>query len=213
MNPASSITDRPLVAGSGAISVRLAALAGRASRRPRGRAARRSRASSPTSSRASSAARVRWRWITSQAYISVNVDDAEQQREQHQAVELDVAVGPEHARLLVEAAPQLDAEVHERDLQHGEQGQHRRALGPLLRRAAEAAHGEVADVRDEEERRGGESGVPPPEHAPGEPAPQHPDDERDAHEQHADLGAGAGEAVPAERVLAGEEVQSPTPGR
>ena len=32
------------------------------------------------------------------------------------------------------------------------------------------------------------------------------DDERDAHEQHADLGAGAGEAIPAERVLAGEQV-------
>ena len=72
--------------------------------------------------------------------------------------------------------------------------------------AAEAAHGEVADVGDEEERRRRQPGVPLPEHAPGQPPPEHPGDQRDAHEQHADLGAGAGQAIPAERVALGEQV-------
>ena len=133
-------------------------------------------------------------------------DDADEQREQHQPVHLDVAVGAQHRRLLVQAAPQLHAEVHERDLEHGEQGEHGAAPGPLLVAAAEAAHREVADVGDEQERRGGQAGVPLPEHAPRQAAPQRPGDERDAHEQHADLGAGAGEAVPRRASALPEQV-------
>ena len=115
--------------------------------------------------------------------------------------------GTQHGGVLVQPAPQLDAEVDEGDLQDGEQGQHATAPGPLVRRAAEAAHGEVADVRDEEERRGRQPGVPTPEHTPGQPPPQHPDEQRDRHEQHADLGARPGQAVPAEGVLAREQIQ------
>ena len=92
----------------------------------------------------------------------------------------DVAVAVGDAGVLVQRAPQLHAEVHERDLEHGEQRDDRGAPGPLLVAAAEVAHGEVADVGDEQERGGGDPRVPHPERAPGEPAPQRAGEQRDA---------------------------------
>ena len=91
---------------------------------------------------------MRWRWITSQTYISVNAMMPTNSVNSISPFELDVAVGAEHARLLVEAAPQLDAEVHERDLQHGEQGEHRRGACPAAVGPAEAACSEYMFLDD-----------------------------------------------------------------
>ena len=121
-------------------------------------------------------------------------DDADEQGEQHQPVEL--AFG--HALLLVQWAPPLHAEVHQGHLQRGQQGDDGAAPSALLVGATEAAHREVTDVGDEKERRGGEARIPGPEDAPRDAAPQAAADQRDTHEQHPDLGAGPGDAVPGE---------------
>ena len=62
--------------------------------------------SSPRSSSRSSIAIARVRWRTQPDVEQRERDDADEQAEQHQAVHVDVAVGVEHRRLLVQAAPQ-----------------------------------------------------------------------------------------------------------
>ena len=70
----------------------------------------------------------------------------------------------------------------------------------LLVSTPETTHGEVTDVGDEEEGRRRETGIPRPEHTPGEPSPERPCDESEPHEQHTDLGRRSGHPVPPERV-------------
>ena len=133
-------------------------------------------------------------------------DDADEQAEQHQAVHVDVAVGVEHRGLLVQAPPQANAPVHERDLHHRDQSEHGTAFRALFVAATEPTDRQVADVGDEEQRGGREAGIPLPEDAPGESTPHRTDCERDRDECDTDLGAGTRGTVPSERLLLGEEV-------
>ena len=90
--------------------------------------------------------------------------------------------------------------MHERNLEHGQQCQHRTALGTLMVRTSESTHRQISDVGDEEKRGGGEASVPGPVGTPGDATPQASGDQRDAHEQHADFGRRSGDAVPRERT-------------
>ena len=204
MNPASSITTTSVVARR------------RARRRPASAprvGARRWRASSPASSRASSAASVRWRWITSQTYSSVN---ATMPSNSVNSISPSSLTSPSGRNTLASWWRLRHSSTLK--CTSGISSTASRASTPLRLarcswRAAEAAHGEVADVRDEEERRGGEPGVPLPEHAPREPAPQHPTTSVMPMNSTPTSALAPARRSHAERVLARRTGRSPTPRR
>ena len=88
------------------------------------------------------------------------------------------AVGAEHGGLLVQAAPEPDTPVHQRDLEHREHSDHGAAAGALFMRSVESTHSQVTDVGHEKQRSGGQPSVPLPEDPPGETAPHRADHQR-----------------------------------
>ena len=127
---------------------------------------------------------IRVRCSSNHTYSSVKATTPTRQAEQHEAVDLGVEIGvqrswPPGAGCATSARDQCTSGI----TQHGEQADHRGALGPLMVRAVESAHGEIADVGDEEQCRRGQAGVPLPEDAPGESAPERSDDQREPDER------------------------------
>ena len=105
-------------------------------------------------------------------------------------------------RRLVQAAPPLNAEVDDRDIDRGndpdDRGTRRATLGII----GQAAEQQVADVQRQQQRRGRQARILPlPVDAPDRSAPHHPAPDGEGGEHDADLGAGQRDRVEAQIAL------------
>ena len=122
--------------------------------------------------------------------------------ERHRCGRVQDPVGRADRRGLVQAAPPLDAEVDDRDVDRGhdpdDRGTGRAALGVI----GQAAQEQVADVQRQEQRGRRQPRVLPlPEDAPDRAAPHHPAPDGEGGEDDADLGAGQRDGVEAQVAL------------
>ena len=108
--------------------------------------------------------------------------------------------GLQQRRRLVQRAPPVDREVDERDVERGDDAQHRGVAGAPLRVFHRLPEQEIGEEHDEHHRHARQSRVPRPPGAPGRLAPDGAGGDVDAEKDGADLAGGVGQPVGGRRA-------------
>src|SRR5438874_2250157 len=167
----------------------------RSARRPRGR---RQRRRSPSCRRSRFGLRLEAQHAGAPG-DEVHIEQRERREVHQERCDDDVRHRPgprlHRGRRLVQGAPPIDREVHERNVERGDDAEHGREPGAALAVLDHPAEQQVAEVHDEEDRDACEPRVPGPPGAPRRLSPDRARGDRESGEEHAHFGRGVGEPV------------------